>query len=451
MRYTAILSWLLINGPLLGKCRATPVNLERPRVKNEYGDFNAALPSRRSLVHSRRQDTPDYNEIFKDHPVNDIKCDRIRGEDGITMEDAKSAAQYLQDTFVNTRQVFDTGSGGCTPVFCYTGNIAVELCNDREAPEENPVVINKYDVGRMVGEIVTKWEADNVWLGLSEEDRSPYSRPCFSVGGLDAGHRLTSGTSGPYEDPWKVKLSWVPEGIHGEECVPEDTASHKPEGGEMFGEPSKPKDQRKKRQEEPPDDPTPPEFLPIADRHQKWISPPEGPHQYYKCDRRPDGIYGVSTFHMVEAARYLMYQLQEDQLAFWSKGARECVPVFCHHPFTLVSMCNRRANAIDNPVRIWGNGVGHMVWELAKFTWLDSEWLRGTWQGNRPCQEGDSHENTDAGTGNFVGSTGWTEDQWEVHVTRSECVAMGERDVTTGNGSAPNEFPSEFYDWVPPY
>ncbi|KAK6330459.1 hypothetical protein TWF696_003350 [Orbilia brochopaga] len=192
----------------------------------------------------------------------------------------------------------------------------------------------------------------------------------------------------------------------------------------------------------------------VTPKYTKWIFPPSGPHQVYECTRKNDPTQGLKTLEIRDTARYVLWQLKDNYLAFVSdpdNPTLPCAPVFCYWKYSaVVWMCNRRPDPVKNPVRIFGRAVGLMLWELSIYTDLDSEWLAQDWKadgGVRPCSNSD--DATDSMVGAFTAYTGWSEDQWQVGITREPegCDKwMGHPNwVTTGNDTVPGDFPQSFF------
>ncbi|KAJ6256490.1 hypothetical protein Dda_8352 [Drechslerella dactyloides] len=192
----------------------------------------------------------------------------------------------------------------------------------------------------------------------------------------------------------------------------------------------------------------------VIPKYNKWIFPPSGPHQVYECTRKTDTNQGLKMLEIRDTARYLLWQLADSYLAFLSdpdNPSLACIPVFCYWTNNaVVWMCNRRADPAKNPVRIYGRAVGLMLWELSVFTDLDSEWLTQNWAadgGTRPCTNSD--DATDSSVESFTAYTGWSEDQWQVGITKEPegCNKwMGNPNwVTTGNDTVPGDFPESFF------
>lgn len=162
---------------------------------------------------------------------------------------------------------------------------------------------------------------------------------------------------------------------------------------------------------------------------------------------------GLSTTVMKQTGRYMMWQLENSFLAFKSQSTdpeNPCFPVFCYEEFNAtVAMCNKRQDMAKTVV-IHGYEVGRMVWEMGVAVGFDALQLIQPWEGSkRVCQNPESEENGNLLSGSYVAWTGWSEDQWEITVSR-EADGCGKwrgnpNWVTTGKGLIPESYPLDIF------
>ncbi|KAK6356884.1 hypothetical protein TWF718_001224 [Orbilia javanica] len=184
----------------------------------------------------------------------------------------------------------------------------------------------------------------------------------------------------------------------------------------------------------------------------RWLRPPEGPRQIYGCTNKKLGD-GLTTTEIKKTGRYMMWQLENSFLSFKSQSRNPdepCFPVFCYKDFdAVVAMCNRRQDMAQTVV-IYGYEIGKMVWEMGVAVGLDTRQVIEPWEGSkRVCRDPESEENGEDLTGHYVAWTGWSEDQWEVSISKEPkgCgLWAGEPNwVTTGNGVIPDDYPLDMF------
>ncbi|KAF3931119.1 hypothetical protein ABW20_dc0108365 [Dactylellina cionopaga] len=193
--------------------------------------------------------------------------------------------------------------------------------------------------------------------------------------------------------------------------------------------------------------------IPLQDpKYSRWLTPPQdAPHQKYGCQRRRDANQGVQRTDISAAGNYLMWQLKYDDVVFVSQStdtANPCSAVFCYYPWTMVAICNKRENMAERPVRILGRDIGRMVWEMSVYAGLDSDFITNPWEGGkRLCDDPESLQIKDALPESFVVWTSWSEDQWEVIVSKDSCDRLrGDPDwITTGKEKLPADWREDHF------
>ncbi|KAK6509665.1 hypothetical protein TWF481_004396 [Arthrobotrys musiformis] len=194
------------------------------------------------------------------------------------------------------------------------------------------------------------------------------------------------------------------------------------------------------------DDPSPTD--PMFDR---WLRPPSGPHQIYGCVNKPQ-LGGLLPLEIKKTGRYIMWQLENSLLSFKSQSLdpkNPCFPVFCYEDFNAtVSICNRRHD-MEDAVTLYGYEVGKMVWEMGVSVGFDARHFSLPWEGSKPLCEGPESEENAKISGSYVAWTSWSEDKWEVSISK-EVEGCGDwrgspNWVTTGKGLIPEEYPLDIF------
>ncbi|KAF3163051.1 hypothetical protein TWF225_008590 [Orbilia oligospora] len=194
------------------------------------------------------------------------------------------------------------------------------------------------------------------------------------------------------------------------------------------------------------------DLAPTDPKFDRWLRPPEGPHQVFGCINKGN-MEGLSTVEMKKTGRYLMWQLEKSFLAFKTQSTdseNPCFPVFCYEEFNAtVAMCNKRSD-MANTITIHGYEIGRLVWEMGVAVGFDYRHLIQPWEGSkRICENPESEENGKLLTGSYVAWTGWSEDEWEVTISKDADGCRKWRGnpnwVTTGKGMIPEELPLDIF------
>ncbi|KAK6534128.1 hypothetical protein TWF281_005466 [Arthrobotrys megalospora] len=202
------------------------------------------------------------------------------------------------------------------------------------------------------------------------------------------------------------------------------------------------------------DDPDPPkDFDPTLSEYRRWLAPPEGPRQIYGCINKRVLAEGLLPMEIKKTGRYMMWQLEDSSLIFKSQSTdpqNPCFPVFCYEEFNaVVGICNKRPD-ITNTVTIYGYEIGRMVWEMGVSVDLDAKYLRKPWEGgHRTCQNPESDENAKLLSGSYIAWTSWSEDQWEITISKEQDGCGSWRGlpnwVTVGKGLIPDSYPLDIF------
>ncbi|KAF3319123.1 hypothetical protein TWF173_003574 [Orbilia oligospora] len=166
------------------------------------------------------------------------------------------------------------------------------------------------------------------------------------------------------------------------------------------------------------------DLAPTNSKFDRWLRPPEGPHQLEKS--------------------FLAFKTQS------TDSENPCFPVFCYEEFNAtVAMCNKRSD-MANTITIHGYEIGRLVWEMGVAVGFDYRHLIQPWEGSkRICENPESEENGKLLTGSYVAWTGWSEDEWEVTISKDADGCRKWRGnpnwVTTGKGMIPEELPLDIF------
>ncbi|KAF3921104.1 hypothetical protein AA313_de0209153 [Arthrobotrys entomopaga] len=178
----------------------------------------------------------------------------------------------------------------------------------------------------------------------------------------------------------------------------------------------------------------------------------------YNCQRQTDTADGLQPFEILDLSKYLIWQLVNNTITFVSRPSdpkSPCVPVYCHYPQALVTICNNKPDPINTPIIMNARDVGMFIWDLYRLTLFDSQWLTKKWEGGfRPCRDPGS-ATTDPLVESFKAWAKWTADDWEIVVSKepddSGCDKWrgAPEWLTTGGGRIPPYVPDDFYAGIP--